>query len=402
MTIEEMYNGGRKIDAFILARFYYRIGEDENAISDKQYTEWEDYMKQNNLAEEYLNRTYDDDPIPIDLLKEIGNLDLVPDMTVNSKYASYLDEDKSLSIRAVRDSDSVWEFVQDTDNEDLIISIKADGVNGKKIYIKDLLELCLSRARDGNGFDYTKNIAKVIPTKLHTGTEELKIFSESFVLEEYLPVLRKLSPNQYKTPKSSAISLLRRTHEDRHYRYLVNLAFNVEGAPNVKTIEDKFIFLREQGFRTVPFLVIKREHIPKERELFDEWLFKICEAFYNKTKRIKSDGLVLEVNNLHWESKATNQYLDRNIAIKMYHWDSTKYMGVVEGMVIEQQRVLASCRIQIRPMLTRDLCTATYINAYNPDIIMREGINIGTPVMFERDSGAINKLLYGKNLDAIS
>lgn len=398
MNIKEICDSKRYEDLFIISRFMYRIGR-PIFPKDKIYDTLETSMINAKLLPEYTCRTYDDDPIPFELLKELGWLSLVPNLVETSRYSAQLDEEKSLSINAVRSIDEIWEFLRLAINEDISVSLKVDGVNSKILYILDYLELCLSRAREGNGFDYTKGIAKCIPTHLHTGEDDLKIFSETFVRESYLPELQKINPKIYKTPKSSAISLLLREHEDKHYKQLVSLAFNVEGPKNFKTVEDRFKFLEEQGFTTVPYKIIKREDIPKSREQLGKWIEDLCAKFWELSKDLSSDGIVLEINNLNWQDKVVGKYSNRNIAVKMFGWDTVKYIGIVKNIIVEQQRVEASCRIEIEPIKTYDSCSATFIQGYNPDILISQGINIGSTVEFERDSGAINKLVYTDKLN---
>lgn len=396
MNVKDMWDAKRYIDVYVLTRFFYRIGRD--LIDNKTYEQIEDVLGNAHVIDEYLARTYDDDPIPFDLLEEIGCTNLIPSMAMGSKYSSALDEEKTLSIKAKRTVDEVFEFIESIGNEDIVVSVKADGVNGKVLYIFDFLELALSRARDaGNSFDYTKGLSRVLPTKLKTNSKEVKVFCETFVDPSYLNELRKLDPKRYKTPKSSAISLLLREHEAKHYKHMTSLAFGIEGVPNINTAEERFKYLESQGFKTVPWRKIPNSEIPKNKEEFGQWLFNLCEDFSNITDGLSSDGLVFEVNNLKWEELISGPYSNRNIAVKMHHWSGKKHVGKVKNIIIEQQRVEASCRIEIIPMLTDDGCTATYIQGYNPDILISMGINIGTTVEFERDSGAINKLVRDTN-----
>lgn len=393
MNIQEMWKAKRYVDVFILARFHYRIGRD--LIDNKTYEIIEDALQKANLATEYMDRTYDDDPIPFELLKEINATNLIPNMANISKYSQSLDEEKTLSIKARRTVDEVFEFINSIGKEDIVISLKADGVNCKVLYVNDFLELALSRAREaGSAFDYTKGLSKVLPTKLDTDYNEVKVFCETFMEPNYLTELRKIDPNIYKTPKSSALSLLLRDHADEHYQHMISLAFGIEGIDNLATVEDRFKYLESVGFRTVPWMIIKNAEIPKDKVAFGDWLFNLCEQFSNNTKGLSSDGLIFEVNSLDWKATVTGKYTNRNIAVKMFHWDGKQHVGKVKDIIIEQQRVEASCRIEIVPILTDDGCTATYIQGYNPDILMSQGINIGSTVTFERDSGAINKLVY--------
>lgn len=399
MDLNILIKNKRYKDLFILSRFLYRIGKP--IINDATYDKIERQFRENNILPEYLNRTYDDDPVPTELLKEFNLLHLIPKETKsNSEFANQLDEDKSLSIKALTTVEEVFNFIKGINGQDVIVSLKIDGVNSKTLYVDGKYELSLSRARDGNAIDYTKNIKNCLPANIETDKRFVKVFAECFVFEQYLPVLRKLDPKSYKTPKSSAISLLRVTHDVQHYKYLKALAFSVDGVEGIKTKEEEFKYLQQNGFTVSPYKVFKADSIPKDIKNFENWLLAVCDLFSNKTSAIPSDGLVFEVNDLSYVATISNQYSSRNIAVKLAQWKHKKYKGIVEEIIIEQKRVKASCRVKIKPIKTADSCSAEYINVFNPSILISQGINVGSEIEFERNSGAVNILLYGKRLDS--
>ena len=393
MKITSLIENKRYEDLFILSRFLYRIGKP--ILSDKIYDKLEKSFIQQGILEDFTSRSYDDDPIPYKLLEEFGLLKLVPEMGSVSPYAKYLDEEKSLSIRAVTDYESAFTYFNGVRGQQLIIMLKGDGINSKSLYIKDILEVSLSRARAGLGFDLTKNICKVIPTVLNLRTEQLKVFSESFVFSSSLEYFRKKYGKDYKTEKSSAISMLRVAHEEKDYKYLESLAFNAEGVPNAKTREDILIALKEQGFSIVPYKIIQPEEVPTDFESFKIWLDGIGKVFFEETKVYPSDGLVVDVNKLDYETNVKNQYADRNIALKLGYWSFNVYYGEIEEIVFEQKRVKTSCRAKIKPIRTNDGCTAKVVNLYNPSVIIEDKLNIGSVIPFVRNSGAVN--VYVRN-----
>lgn len=399
MDLNVLVKNKRYKDLFVISRYLYRIGKP--IISDEVYDKLERSFRENNILPEYLNRTYDDDPIPAELLKEFNLLHLIPKETKsNSEFVRQLDEDKSLSIKALTTVEEVFNFIKGVEGEDIIVSLKVDGVNSKTLYVDGNYELSLSRARDGDAIDYTKNIKNCLPKNIETDKKFVKVFAECFVFEKYLPVLRRLDPDSYKTPKSSAISLLRVSHDIQHYKYLKVLAFAVDGVSDITTKEEEFKYLQQNGFTVSPYKVFKAESIPKDFNNFEKWLLDVCDLFSSNTSAIPSDGLVFEVNNLKYEATITNQYSSRNIAVKLAQWKHKKYKGVVEEILIEQKRVKASCRVKIKPIKTADSCSAEYINVFNPSILISQGINVGSEIEFERNSGAVNILLYGKRLDS--
>lgn len=392
----KLLNEKRAEDLYVLSRFMYRIGKP--MVDDAFYDELERIIKEAGLLKEYTSRTYDDDPVPYDLLKEFNLTSELPDMGTMSKYSKYLDEEKSLSIQPLTKYRDIFKFTMEK-GEDMIFMLKVDGINGKQLYVNGNLELAMSRGRNGQGFDLTRNVAKILPCKINVKEEEVKVFCEFFAYESKLEFLRsKYGMDKYKTPKSSAISMLRVEHDIEDYKNLNGLAFRIEGVEHLKTKEEMLIYLKDLGFNTVPYLVAKWESIPKEFEAFVEWLEKICSLFYKETEVLPSDGLVLEVNRLDYSDKVSNQYSDRNIAIKLSYWSFGKYRAVVEDIIMEQQRVKASCRVRIKPLRTKDGCNARIVNVYNPRILIENNINIGSEIVFERNSGAINSLVYGSRL----
>lgn len=401
MNLDIITKNKRYADLFILSRFFYRFGYDI-LKNDDIYNDLELYIKSKGVLKDYLNRTYDDDPIPFELLKEIDALDYLPKVKEISKYAEGLDSEKTVSIRPVTDIKEVWNFWQTVKGSDIMFSLKMDGNNSKTLYPfreasnVNTLEVCLSRARnEGVSIDYTNGAVRTLPLTLtKTFNTDITVYSEFFVVPAYLPVLRnKYDKEKYKTAKSSAMSMLRVKHDSEDYKYLYGIAFDVDGIPNINTLEDKFNTLKELGFKVVPHKLIKASNIPSTYEEFEIFIKHICKVFADATKALPSDGLVMEVNDLNFKSNINHQYSSKNIALKLEHWAYKEYIGIVEDIKIEQQRVVASCRVKIKPLRTEDGCEAKWINCYNPSILIDEGVKIGSPIVFERKSGAINSLV---------
>ena len=402
MNLGDLWRAGRYADAFILMRHSYRMGA--AFANDKVYDKVEDFFKKQRLkgnqafqdVYEYLDRVYDDDPVPCALLKEIGRLDLIPNMLISSKYADALNSDKSLSIIAVRSDWEVWVFIRDHKGLDLMISTKGDGANTKLGYIFGDLEVGLSRGRKGNCFDYTKACVRIAPIKIDTKDSELvTVRSESFVLPNSLKYMRSLYPDKFANEKSGGISMLRTEYPEELYEHLTTYAFGLEGVEGINTVQEQFDKLKSFGFNVVPHKLIPYDTIPKTFEEFQPWLKDLMSEMYELSKGLPSDGLVLEVNDLTASSTVSQQYADRNIALKFGFWGGNLHEGKIVDIVMEQQRVFASCRIKIQPMKTSDGCNAEWLNGYNPSILIQDNLNIGSKVYFERESGTINKLYRG-------
>lgn len=403
MTLQEILKSKRLADIFILSRYFYRIGEP--IISDELYEKVLNAINHFRPKEliAYLNRTYDDDPVPVDLLKEIG---VEPVKFFNAEEKStlyhYLDEEKSLSINSVTTYLDAYKYFYRycTEKQDIMVSLKMDGDNAKSLYVDGRLALSLSRGRSGMGFDFTKQISSSLPKFIGKEFKELKVYAECFVDLDYLPTLRQKYNRDYKTAKSSAISMLRVKHAEEDYKHLNVIVHGVDGLAD--TVEETFKKASELGFSVVKHKLIHWAEVPLDFELFKPWLKRnIFDYFYETTKGIPSDGIVLEVNDLKYIGTQKNQYSDRQLALKMEQWSFKCYRGIVKNILWEQKRVYASCRIQIEPMKTADGCSAEFINCFNFSVLVRNNINIGSEIYYVRNSDAVNILVYGEQLEKL-
>lgn len=404
-TLQDLLSEKRYFDIWILARYFYRIGE-APIITDSVYDRMTNLFKEKCYDElhAYLDRTYDDDPIPYDLLEEIGVRPYVPVTKIGrSDLFDLLNEDKSLSIDSIVNYRSAYDFLMDkVDNKlDVVASLKMDGVNVKSLYQSGKFSLSLSRGRASNSFDFTDQAAYVLPAFINNDLPELRVTGECFVVKEGLEKLRaKYAQDKYKTSKSAAISLLRVKHSINDYKDLRLKVFAAEGLAD--TVIKTFEILKSFGFDVVPYLFIPWDTIPRDYDEFCVWL---RDAVFQQMHDAQlagdmpADGVVLEVNNYGWQDTISNQYSNRQIACKFDFWAFESYKAIVKEIVIVQRRVTASVRVKIEPMQTNDACEAKIINIFNPSILIHNDIKVGDFVYFERNSGAVNILIHGKRLD---
>lgn len=404
-TLQDLLSEKRYFDIWILARYFYRIGE-APIITDSVYDRMTNLFKEKCYDElhAYLDRTYDDDPIPYDLLEEIGVRPYVPVTKIGrNDLFDLLNEDKSLSIDSIVNYRSAYDFLMDkVDNKlDVAASLKMDGVNVKSLYQSGKFSLSLSRGRASNSFDFTDQAAYVLPAFINNDLPELRVTGECFVVKEGLEKLRaKYAQDKYKTSKSAAISLLRVKHSINDYKDLRLKVFAAEGLAD--TVIKTFEILKSFGFDVVPYLFIPWDTIPKDYDDFCIWL---RDAVFQQMHEAQlagdmpADGVVLEVNNYGWQDTISNQYSNRQIACKFDFWAFESYKAIVKEIVIVQRRVTASVRVKIEPMQTNDACEAKIINIFNPSILIHNDIKVGDFVYFERNSGAVNILIHGKRLD---
>lgn len=398
MIIDDLISKGWYLPAYVLARYCYRVGLP--TVDDAVYDQIEEYLREHDYekAHEWLERSYDDDPIPTKLL-ELTKIPVV-EMKPPTELYEYLEEEKSNSIRAVRDMHDVYDFVNRNRGKQIMFSLKLDGVNSKSLWKDERYQLSLSRGRKGNSLDYTPGAKYVLPRRIE-GTELLKITGEFFVNGDALPALReKYGADKYKTSKSSAISMLRVEHKADDYSDLMFLAYSVEGKVFDK-VTDMYKYLESLGFETPPYLVL--DQFPQDYAEFEEFINSVVlDRLAVAGKALPSDGVVMEVNDLNAVYKDEHQYSERQLAIKFGHWDFEYLVGTITDIIIEQKRVHCSVRIKIEPMHSADGCKAEYLNSFNPSILIENDLQIGKQVYFERNSGAVNIIIHGKRLQGLT
>lgn len=406
MSVTDLLKSRHPVKIWLAARYFYRIGDP--IITDEVYEQYTELLKNHpttgRVLKDYFARTYDEDPIPVGLLKEYG---IEPEVIQNfsrdperCKYFDILNEDKSLSCHAVVSYEEAWEFfsLYKELQKDLMISLKMDGINTKSIYDDGELKLSLSRGRSSESFDFTEQTKLVLPRKTDLLKNDLKVTGESFVTYEGVSALRReIRNDKYKTCKSSAISLLRVRHDLSYYKFLKTVVFSAEGLAD--TLAQTFDLLSQNGFEVVPHKLIKWEEIPDDFNTFKTWAkIEIFDYMWEFGKEMPSDGIVVEVNDLTFVGETANQYSSRQIALKFEQWSFNTYTGIVKDILWRQNRVHASIRVEIEPMETVDGCTAQFINVFNPSVLISNNIKIGSIIHFERNSDAVNILIQNDRL----
>lgn len=402
---QELIHSGRIDDVFVLVRYAYRIGEP--VISDAAYDNLEKEFKIRYPVSEYAHRTYDDDPIPYQLLDEFGILPV----TFNSEsdytdMVSVLNDEKSLSMSSVTKVEDAWPYFQmlRENKLDFMASLKVDGVNTKMLYYQGDLLISLSRGRGAaTSFSYMEGSSKVMPKSFcdYKGIEKMRVTGESYVERDKLEYFRKkYDPLKYKTSKSSAISMLRTHHDLEDYKFLHTAVFAAEGLED--TLDKMFNHLAMEGFETVPHQLHSWTEIPSDYNTFKTWLVQeVMTPIAKKGEGMPSDGCAIEVNDLLWAGTQHDQYSTRQLALKFGYWEFKIYKGIITDIKLEQRRVYKSVRIKIDPITTDDDCKAEYINSFNPSILIDNDLYKGKEVYFEKNAGAVNILVHGERLNQL-
>lgn len=399
MDVDLIKSQTTDFELYVLARYFYRVSD--QILTDAEYSELEEKISSLPEAQDFLGRVYDEDPVPILLLERFG---LKPEHRAlegeRLRLAALFDEDKTLSIEPVTAYRPIYDFCMRYRNleKDIMASVKQDGVNCKIPYIDHVFRLGLSRGRHAvQCLDYTDGLKQYLPQKINFGGKETLLIGETYVLEDKLPYLREKYGKPFVTPKSTALSGLQVLMDHEDYQFFETRIFYADGVGD--TMEEMFNILEENGFLTPAHKLIHWEDVPVNFDEFCAW-FKdeYLTYLYEVSKGTPSDGVVLEVDDRMYDGELYDKYSTRQLACKLEYWAHKYYVGTVKKIHVKQQRVYASVRIEIEPMKTEDGANAHFLTGYNLGILIGNGIHKGSVVYYERNSSAINSIIYGERL----
>lgn len=405
-AIDMLLAHGSPADLVLYFRACYRFGfpamdDASNDVFEKLYIQT--YPALTFLAEQ----TYDDDEysgIVTDAIKmsgvkstgssaasAINSMDLV-----NNPIYNDLNTEKSKSIRPVVTPEEAFEFWCNAPMCPVHFSLKIDGVNTKVAFSTEPgegLQLALSRGRAADSIDYTEALRRVFSCR-NIDTTQLsgRVTGESFVGLKELPTIQSRYPDkEYKTPKSTAMAMLRAPDNflEEDYKHLFFLAFDYNGMRPDKA----FALLNAAGIGTPPALQFEGEEIPRDSlEHFNAWMEEhVLQPMVEAGDRrgVGSDGVVMYLlADINTERK--DKYSDLNIAIKYGPWGAATYQSRVTKILFEQRRVEASIVLEIEPVVMRDKNTATRVGVGSPDILITDDVKVGDLIEFERKSEAYN------------
>lgn len=399
----DLIDMGRIEDLYKLSRFCYRVGEP--IIEDDEYSYVHEYIVEAGLLTDYVNRSYDDDPLPISLIEEFNLGHLIPQFSSTSEaYADFLDSEKSLSIRPIENFRDTYTYCMNTKAYRKTLSIKINGVNIKGVISKEEGESKLTpkvfktRGKNGESFDVTKNMCRVFNNYSDIDTKTLYVTGESYVSLDGIGNLVSPSGIQIRVPRSGALSMLRTNYKDEDYKYLKYKIFRCDGLTD--STYDNLQILKSHGYDVVPMIRIEPEEIPSEYEEFCVWLKGKMEYFYNicVEEGIQADGLVMDVDDVNYTGSINGQYSDKNVALKFDYWSHKYYRAKVKEIVVEQQAVNCSVVLKIEPLALGDFTVARRVNVHSLGILISEKITVGSIIYFKRHSEVYNVLVYGQEL----
>lgn len=396
----ELIKSRRMEDLFVLSRYMYRTGSP--IIIDGQYDILHKHFEQSGTMQEYVNRTYDDDPVPTELLKEFGLQALIP---LNPEHRqvlhALLESEKSTSIKSYTEWEDVFNAFQSVRMHDVVASLKCDGLFTQKAYRDGDFVVGLSRGRTGECRDYTDGLNMMVPRKLEGVPSLFKVYSEGQAKTSSLEYLRsKYGEDKFKTEKSSAMTMFATIGDREDYENHMNLlTFRLDGIGD--SLSESLLTAEHLGFRTVPWMKIPAFEAPDTIDEFVQWFRPILDELreLQLEQDIGADGVVVEIDNNSFAPEIKGQYSSRNFAVKLEHWSFSTYPAKVKRIITtDQGSVWRSCRIEIEPFVTADRTTAKVVNGFNTAIIQENSIFPGYRMYFARNSGAVNILIHGGKL----
>lgn len=336
MTLREKY---------IIARWCYGLGEDY--ISDMEYRQIEDELRAENPDDEYINRSWSDDPCPIELLKANGMEHLIK------------------NVEFTHQSESIRSLYSETDykrhfawlHEDTYVSYKIDGWNTQINYYNGHLVSANTRGRSGN-FMKADAIMKVVPQTIPI-MGKVKVTGESSIPKSKWRLYALQTGNS--SQRNSVSTAFARSDSD----VLSLLAFNIQ-LENHMITEDRYDMLSRFGF-TTPMRIKVTDFASLDRAV------KMLGS-RNTRYDYLTDGVVVENSQ-------------GQIALRIYEWEEKSLQSYVTGYLENTGSYGDALSVQIHPII-RDGIKQSKVSVTNIKYIVENNLQIGSPIAFDIRSAA--------------
>ena len=402
-------------DLVVLASWYYRCGmpiisdHEFNLLTKDVYDTdvvWDEVEKPVELMRKYGIK---EDAISY---KEIGN---------NKYYNEYLESLYNAGTRSIKpayDYRDIYERMISlmSITDELCISLKVDGVSTRNIIENDdgkwRLVASLSRSRESKGFDYTDGMKLAVANDLtfpndvgeiheESGKRVLFSFGEAYVKRSALEYLRERYGMQdtWKTPRSTALSMLRATVYEEDYKYLKFMCFKLSTG---STLSEMYRIAEDAGLDVVPYEVINTKDIPTDYKEWEKWFNNLLNKYHDIQVKddIEADGIVVAVNNQGEFNKLgvsnNSKYNNGMFSCKVGPWGSSLYYSTVKNILFENEGNTSDFSVvaEIEPVVVSTGNTVSRVNCFNLKILVDNGISIGSRICFEYKSASSVVLVY--------
>ena len=329
------------LDKYIIARWCYAIGE--NFIDDIEYKCIEEKIKEEIPDNEYVNRSWSDDPCPIELLQKYNLMCYYRDI----KFAY-----KSESIRSINTLEQ-FEIQFATLAEPSRLSFKEDGFNIQINYYNSKPISAETRGRTGNSLN-ANSVLQIVPKEIPI-KGKVKITGECTIPNAKWKLFQ-LDYDNVSQRNSVSTCLANGLSE-----YLCFTAFNIQ-MEDQQVIGDQYELLERFGFNTPFFITVST---------FDE--LKRGIQFMGKQRKVyrnPTDGLVIE--NTKYQ-----------LAIRIGEWQES----VLKSYITEYSENVGMhgnpMLVKIYPVKSSEGTTYTTVSVTNIQYILDNNLQIGSPIAFD-------------------
>lgn len=334
------------LEQYILSRWEYAIGVTPS-MSDAEYNSLHTLLKEEIPDNEYVKRTWSEDPCPIDLLRKYHREDLYRDIKI--QYGSE-------SIASIRSMEEVERRFSNL-NKRSRLSLKCDGWNTQTNYYNKHVISSNTRGRATNSVD-ANALIDIVPKTISLD-KRVKIIGEALIPNDKWQAYKARTGNSGQRHSVSTIL----ANNDSEYLDLI--AFNIVST-DVQVPEDKYQALQAWGFKTPMFMWVNNY-----QELLTA--IKMLGKFKEKVN-YETDGLVLE-----------NE--DVQVALRVGAWQEEDILSYVTGYTQSHTPYGFSMTLNVYP-ITVGGKKISNPNITNINIIQKNELKVGSPVAFVIRSGA--------------
>ena len=337
------------IDKYIIARWCYAIGEDY--VDDIEYRDIEEAVRKQEPDNEYLNRSWSDDPCPVEILQKYNMMHLYRDIKFSHKSESIRsinsEEEFEMTFKSLR-SPSRLSFKEDGWN------IQVNFYNGKPISAE-------TRGRTGNSLN-ANIVTKLVP-------EHIPIMGRVKVTGELVIPNSKWKLFLLDYDNTSQRNSVSTCLANNRTEYLQFVAFNIQ-AEDTEIYGDIYVQLQTYGF-TTPYSI--------EVSSYDQLQSGMrLLAKMRKSYDYPNDGLVIE----------NDKY---QLAIRVGAWKEEVLMSYVESYEENCGAYGNSMIVNIKPVM-HDGANRRQVSVTNLQYILDSNLQIGAPIAFDIRSMATGVL----------
>ena len=328
------------LEKYIIARWCYAIGEDY--IGDIEYNALHEQIKREFPDNEYVNRSWSDDPCPVELLKKLDLMKYYRDI----KFAY-----KSESIRSINSIEDLERELRGL-NEESRLSYKLDGFNIQANYYNREPNSAETRGRTGNSLN-ANTVIEVVPKKIPYGGM-VKVTGETVISDKAWKQFLLEYDNV--SQRSSVSTCLANGLSE----YLSFIAFDIKVDGDTLT-GDPYKLLQECGFKTPHFMMVSNY----QQLLAAIRVMGARAAAYG----YPTDGLVLENSKMQ-------------VAIRVGKWQEqilqSYVTGYGENVGMHNNPIIA----KIEPIKSSEGKTYSEVSVTNLQYLLDYDLQIGSPIAF--------------------